>query len=664
MGKLGKKARKFAKKNLQSIDKKRRKMNSKFKRKPPSRKVIEESDKVNLDQQRRRGSDAIEKVIAAPSNFLDDAPSDNDDRYLDDVSDTDDFLSEDSECPYIVEEENGGGDDDNQGENEKIHMEIAIQKERLDSLLQKDLKFSEFLESQKADLESSITEDIFSDEEDGINDRKGDKSFENHDSQKTLTSCTVDVWCWLVLEEPNGAALSSLLIAFQTACQYGIDSDGSPQRIPNKEVFSKILTFVLCEADGIFRRRLEISDFCSQEKILKLKDTSNWEAVRPLLKSYLRSCLFLLNQVTDSQILVFVLTRLRASTVFFAAFPSLSGRLIKISTHLWVTGEECLSLSSFLMIRDIASQLGSDCLDDCLAKPYKSFVAHCKFVQPTNLKHLEFLADSVVELYSLDIQKSYQKVLLYLQHLSDTVRQALKTKTKEELKKIHNWQYINCINLWVKFITCNIREHDLKPLSFLLIDVISGVASLFPGPRYLPLRLKCVHMLNKLSAVTGAFIPIASLVFDCLDYKGNHTADPARVKSVDVSSVLKVPKQLLKSRAFHDECIHSAIEMLLAHIAQWSYHISFPEVATIPLILLKRFHEKATLDSIRRTVKRLIDQVEQNVEFIQRKRDEVGFSPKDLTSVESFLQEAKSGSNASFTQYYATFLQKSRFNQS
>jgi len=31
-------------------------------------------------------------------------------------------------------------------------------------------------------------------------------------------------------------------------------------------------------------------------------------------------------------------------------------------------------------------------------------------------------------------------------------------------------------------------------------------------------------------------------------------------------------------------------------------------------------------------------QVEQNIEFIQRKRDEVGFSPKDLSSVESFLQ--------------------------
>ena len=63
----------------------------------------------------------------------------------------------------------------------------------------------------------------------------------------------------------------------------------------------------------------------------------------------------------------------------------------------------------------------------------------------------------------------------------------------------------------------------------------------------------------------------------------------------------------LKSRCFHEECIHSAMELLLAHFAQWSYHVSFPEVATIPLILLKRFHGKTTLESLRRSVKRLID---------------------------------------------------------
>jgi hypothetical protein len=71
----------------------------------------------------------------------------------------------------------------------------------------------------------------------------------------------------------------------------------------------------------------------------------------------------------------------------------------------------------------------------------------------------------------------------------------------------------------------------------------------------------------------------------------------------------KVPNSLLKSRDFQEECILSAIQVLSAHFAQWSYHVSFPEVATIPLILLKILHEHTALESIRRPVKQLIDKV-------------------------------------------------------
>lgn len=72
---------------------------------------------------------------------------------------------------------------------------------------------------------------------------------------------------------------------------------------------------------------------------------------------------------------------------------------------------------------------------------------------------------------------------------------------------------------------------------------------------------------------------------------------------------IQVHKNLLKSRDFQEECILSAIQVLSAHFAQWSYHVSLPEVATIPLFLLKRLHEQITVESLRRPIKRLIDQV-------------------------------------------------------
>lgn len=147
---------------------------------------------------------------------------------------------------------------------------------------------------------------------------------------KALTTHTIDVWCWMVMEEPNMVALPNLLNAFRAACHYGTgdSNDSSWTGISNKEVYSKILTFVLCEADGIFRRLLGISR--GKVSMSQLNSSPKWLTVRPLIKSYLKSSLFLVKQLTDSQILAFTLSKLRASIMFFSAFPSLFSRLIKV----------------------------------------------------------------------------------------------------------------------------------------------------------------------------------------------------------------------------------------------------------------------------------------------------------------------------------------------
>lgn len=73
--------------------------------------------------------------------------------------------------------------------------------------------------------------------------------------------------------------------------------------------------------------------------------------------------------------------------------------------------------------------------------------------------------------------------------------------------------------------------------------------------------------------------------------------------------MVQLPKHWLKSRNFQEKCVSSVIELLAMHFAQWSYHITFPELATIPLIRLRKFNETTTIESFRRVVKRFIDQV-------------------------------------------------------
>lgn len=73
--------------------------------------------------------------------------------------------------------------------------------------------------------------------------------------------------------------------------------------------------------------------------------------------------------------------------------------------------------------------------------------------------------------------------------------------------------------------------------------------------------------------------------------------------------LLQLPKYWLKSKDFQEQCFFSSIELLCMHFDQWSHHISLPELATAPLIRLRKFCETTTDEHFKRAVKRFIDQV-------------------------------------------------------
>ncbi|XP_061375147.1 protein REBELOTE isoform X2 [Gastrolobium bilobum] len=675
MGKLGKKARKFARKNLQSVLRNKRKLNSKFKRKTSKRDSHDnvENQEIGATKPSNERNIAGEEIL---DTSLDAIFNENDSEVLGDDSDSDGFLSEDSSCEHVTgsDGENENYIQNNNGgssllvQNRDICAELSKKAKKLNKLKQKDSGFSKFLERYDVGIKHTKDEESSLDDEeklDGVRPMNDDKSCSR--VWKPLTSASVDSLRKLVKEQHSVPALTSLINAYRVACHN--DSEATSvsgcvlsHGIQKSEAFCKILIFMLQEADTIFRTLLGISNLSSKkETVLELKATKKWLSLKPLIKSYLRSSVFLLSQVSDSEILTFLICRLRASIVFLVAFPSLLHKLIEISVHLWATGDGSLSSHSFVIIRDIASMFSSNWLDFCFVKTYKAFISHSQFVERRLFEHIHFLRNSFVELCCLDVQKSSNKAMICIRHLGKILQKGWQTKTKV-VKKICSWQYINCIDLWVTFISANIHDYDLQPLLYMIVQIINGVALLFPGPRYLPLRLRCIQWLNHLAGSSGVFIPVTSLVLDVLEYKITKV-DGKPGKVVESLSTIKLPKYWLKSRDFQEECVSSAIELLSEHFAQWSYHISFPELATAPIIHLKKFLERTSIESSRRVIKRFIDQVEMNIDFVQKKRDEVPFSPKDQQSVESFVQVEKRNGNTPFTQYYKSIISKAASRQ-
>ncbi|CAN1220189.1 Protein REBELOTE [Linum perenne] len=662
MGKLGKKARKFAKKNLQSVMKRKRKINSVFKKRATKKGGREGGNQEEEIIQQTSGRDA--QVEDAGVISFDAIFNENDSDLGGDDSGSDGYLSEDADCIDIdkgkreINLRESSNDIGVYGENRFLFMELAKQKKKLEKLKEKNLGFVKFLESNNSRTVSLADEEnqySGEDESDDENSQSTDEDGTLLERGKFLSSSAVGSLCQLVKEQHDVPSLIRILNAYRTGSHYGSKSFGI---LKGTESLGNIMIFVLQEANEVFRKILGVSSSTQKkEVVLELKNTSKWKTLKPLIKLYLRSTIFLLNEVTDSEILAFLMKRLRASVVFFAGFPSLLQRFIKISLHLWATGKGDLSVQSFLAMQDVAVVFNSDLFDTCFIKSYKTIIGHCKFVDPAIFEHLQFLKKSFIELCSQDMQKSMRMAILSIRELAKSLQLALRTRQKDAVKKICSWHYVNCIDLWVEFISVNTHDYKLQPLFYTMIQIINGVAVLFPGPRYLPLRVKTVQWLNLLSSSCSTFIPVASLALDILEYKIDKE-HPNSGKNFDLSSEVKLPKQWMKSRNFQEACVFSTLELLAVHFVQWGCHISFPELATIPLTHLRKFHDRTSIESFRRMVKRFIDQVEQNVEFVRKKRDEVAFSPKDEQAVASFLQLEKSGGNLPFIQYYKSLTER------
>ncbi|KAG6533601.1 hypothetical protein ZIOFF_007476 [Zingiber officinale] len=315
---------------------------------------LEESKKLENDLQTTVDPEEEIPDGIASDNLLGDLLIKEDDNFDEDVSDSDGYLSEDPECPYISEVE-GESCSEEKCTDVVLLEQNKEMNQRLNSWKRKLSKLCDKYSDDEGDTCSIDDEDLIEDEISQVS--------------KVITSSTVDAWCWLAMEQPNSSALANLLNAFRAACHYGLETgEVSPLNIANGEVFSKSLTFVLSEAEGIFCRLLRFSA----------------QIINPTI-----FCFPIPNKETDQGMSNVLLAKASGQLNVFhwEKFDILQKRKRKISIHLWVTGDKDMSRSSFLILQDIASEFSLDNLDTCLTKAFVAFIKTSKFMESQNIEY-------------------------------------------------------------------------------------------------------------------------------------------------------------------------------------------------------------------------------------------------------------------------------------
>lgn len=168
---------------------------------------------------------------------------------------------------------------------------------------------------------------------------------------------------------------------------------------------------------------------------------------------------------------------------------------------------------------------------------YVKYVQNTKFVSPNTLPGINFMKTSLVQIYSLDHDVSYNHAFLYIRQLAINLRNAITLKKKvifkraivlfitlgskilifssffqENFQAIYNWQYINSLRFWTELITTSKDKSILRSLLYPLVQVsikqTNNINNISLIENYIKLLINTDYYWNNKSHSNGTILSI------------------------------------------------------------------------------------------------------------------------------------------------------------
>jgi nucleolar complex protein 2 len=170
---------------------------------------------------------------------------------------------------------------------------------------------------------------------------------------------------------------------------------------------------------------------------------------------------------------------------------------------------------------------------------------------------------------------------------------------------------------------------------------------LIPSATYFPLRFHLIRSILRLSRSTGTYVPVAAALLEVLNSaEMRKPPKSTTIKPLDFSVSYKAPKAYLRTRTYQDGVGDQVVELLGEYFLLWATNIAFPEFSLPVVIQLKRWLKQSRRKStgnrnakLASSLVTLVQKIEANATFIEGKRANVDFAPKDRAQVDAFLRD-------------------------
>ncbi|KAJ5826542.1 hypothetical protein N7447_003305 [Penicillium robsamsonii] len=543
-------------------------------------------------------------------------------------------------------------------------------KDQLESLKDKDPEFYKYLKENDSELldfgeQGDLSEvDALSeseepeDEEPAKKKKRKSKKEEEEPEDEALTIAMVKKWQTLMEEQNSIRAMRQAVLAFRAAA-YVNDPDAPEQKytISDKNVYHQVLITALNTVPKVLAHHLPVKESASG-KIRVSLETKKFKTLTPLIKSHTASVHQLLLNLSDASTLKLTLASIEPMLPYLLQFRKVLKTLVKIVVGIWadVSTADATRITGFLILRRLMVLGDAGIKESVLKATYEGVVKGSRNTTVHTLAGVNLMKNSAAEIWGIDQNVSYTAGFSFIRQLAMHLRKSITNTSKESYKTIYNWQYVHSLDFWSRVLSQHCdglveaqlgKQSALRPLIYPVVQITLGAMRLIPTATYFPLRFQLTRSLLRISRATGTYIPLSASLLEVLtSAEMRKHPKSSTLKPLDFNTAIRAPKSYLRSRTYQDGIGEQVAELLSEFFVLWSKHIAFPELSVPVVVSLKRWLKQVSARSggnknakVNQMIMLLVQKVEANARWIEERRLNVSYAPRNRSNVESFLKD-------------------------
>ncbi|KAI9451254.1 Noc2-domain-containing protein [Lactarius psammicola] len=494
----------------------------------------------------------------------------------------------------------------------------------LSKLAEKDPEFYKYLQEHDRELLHFNMDD--GEDDDDVSDNVDDVTGLEGEQLPSLTEKILRSWQKSLLETRSLRALRKLLIAFRSAALMNEEDKVLAWSIDSPAVYDKLVRTALRYTPVVLEHHVPYKSL-PNGRYKSPTQTRKLKTLQKLVISFFHNIIHIVSQLSDPELLKTAVTESTKMIPYVTSSRKTIKQFLKACLGLWCTADDSVRIASILAIRRLACATDESILDLVLKNTYQTLVKCSKNTSAHSLPSITFMKNSASEIFCLNHQAAYQHAFGYIRQLAIHLRNSMKLKTKDSYKQVYNWQYVHAIDFWSLLLAraCEtqgpsdgLKNSDLQPLIYPLVQVATGAIKLLPHPRSYPLHLHLVRH-------SHTYIPLAPYLL------------PILTTTLASKPTLRAPQQYLHTHVYAENLAQEAAFLTAEWLSVRVVHgsIAFPELV-VPIVASLRRALKAGHrgPKVSVTTKALVERIEESARWASERRAGVTFAPGQTAAVD------------------------------